>query len=137
MNKPALLTSVSMRPNRWSASSMMRSAVLASAMSPATASTSPSSDGLIVSEFATTAHPSRRYPATTAAPMPREAPVTMTTLACGSAMNGLVGVRRGCACQVVEMGGQRVDLRGLDGAHLVAEMFARSFRSVGYQVAHV
>ena len=39
-----------------------------------------SSDGLIVRAFATTAQPSRRYAATTLAPMPWESPVMMATL---------------------------------------------------------
>jgi hypothetical protein len=57
---PALLTSVSMRPNRSSVASMIRAAVAGSAMSPSTVSTSGSSDGLIVPAVATTAQPRPR-----------------------------------------------------------------------------
>jgi hypothetical protein len=47
MKMPALLTSVSMRPNRAMPSDITRSAVFRSAMSPGTARTSSSFDGLI------------------------------------------------------------------------------------------
>ena len=77
---PALLTRVSMRPNRSSAPSMIRSAVAGFAMSPSTVSTSGSCDGLIVRALATTAQPRPRYPATRPAPMPCDPPVMMATL---------------------------------------------------------
>src|ERR1700733_7151036 len=80
MYTPALLTRVSMRPNRPSAASMIRSAVAGSVMSPATASTSGSSEGAMVRALATTAQPCARYPATRPAPMPCEPPVMMATL---------------------------------------------------------
>src|SRR5580698_2503586 len=80
MNTPALLTSVSMRPKRSSAASMIRLAVAGSPMSPATVSRPGSADGLILRALATTAQSRLRYPATRPAPMPREAPVTMATL---------------------------------------------------------
>jgi hypothetical protein len=54
MKRPALLTSVSTRPNLLSASPITRSAVSASAMSPWTLTMSGSSDGAIEREFATT-----------------------------------------------------------------------------------
>ena len=49
-------------------------------MSPATVSRSGSSDGLIVRALATTAQPCLRYPATSPAPIPREAPLMIATL---------------------------------------------------------
>jgi hypothetical protein len=52
---PALLTSVSMRPNRARPSEIARSAVLRSAMSPGTARIRSSSVGLIDRAVATTA----------------------------------------------------------------------------------
>ena len=55
---PALLMSVSTCPKRSSAAPTIRSEVAVSAMSPATVSTSGSSDGLMVSALATTAQPS-------------------------------------------------------------------------------
>jgi Short repeat of unknown function (DUF308) len=61
---------VSMRPNRSSAPSMIRSALAGFAMSPSTVSTPGSSDSLIVRALATTAQPRPRYPATRPAPMP-------------------------------------------------------------------
>src|SRR6516165_5244927 len=91
MYTPALLTRVSMRPNRSSAPSMIRSAVAGSAMSPATVSTAGSSDGLIVRALATTAQPRPRYPATRPAPMPCEPPVTMATRCPLLSMMGLPG----------------------------------------------
>ena len=69
MAAPALLTSVSMRPNRSSAASTTRPAVAGSVMSPATVSRSGSRDGLIVRALATTAQSRLRYPATRPAPM--------------------------------------------------------------------
>jgi hypothetical protein len=54
MKSPALLTSVSMRPNRATPSEIARSAVSLSAMSPGTARTSSSFDGLIDRAVATT-----------------------------------------------------------------------------------
>src|SRR6202020_3203241 len=86
MYTPALLTRVSMRPNRPSAASMIRSAVAGSVMSPATASTSGSSEGAMVRALATTAQPRARYPATRPAPMPCEPPVMMATLPAVSAV---------------------------------------------------
>ena len=79
MNTPASLTSESTLPKRSSAAPTIRSEVAGSAMSPSTATRSGSSDGLIVSAFATTAQPRRRYAATTPAPMPWEPPVTIAT----------------------------------------------------------
>jgi hypothetical protein len=56
MKIPALLMSVSTRPNLARACSMTRCAVAGSAMSPATVSTPGSSDAVMEREFATTAH---------------------------------------------------------------------------------
>jgi hypothetical protein len=56
VKSPALLTSVSVRPNRSSAAPVIRSAVAGWVMSPATVSTSGSAEGLIVRALAT-AHP--------------------------------------------------------------------------------
>src|ERR1700722_18053121 len=69
-----------MRPNRSSAASMIRPAVAASVMSPATARTCGSSEGAMVRAVATTAPPRAGYPATRPAPMPCEPPVMMATL---------------------------------------------------------
>src|ERR1700684_3120964 len=80
MNTPALLTSVSMRPKRSSAASMIRLAVAGSPLSAGTGWRSGPADGLILRALATTAQSRLRYPATRPAPMPREAPVTMATL---------------------------------------------------------
>jgi hypothetical protein len=55
MKRPALLISVSMRPNRSSACSVTRRAVAASAMSPGTARTFGSVEVGIEREVATTA----------------------------------------------------------------------------------
>ena len=54
MNTPALLTSVSTRPNFPTASPITRSATAGSVMSPATASTSTDASGLMDRELATT-----------------------------------------------------------------------------------
>jgi hypothetical protein len=54
MKMPALLMSVSMRPNRARPSEITRSAVVRSAMSPGTARISSSPDGLIDRAVATT-----------------------------------------------------------------------------------
>ena len=59
---------------------MIWSAVAGSAMSPSTVRTPGSSAGLIVRAVATTAQPRPRYPATSPAPMPWEAPVMTATL---------------------------------------------------------
>ena len=79
MNSPALLISVSMRPNFSRPSWTIRSAVAGSAMSPLTVTTAGSSDGGIEREFAMTAQPCLRYAATMPAPIPCEAPVTIAT----------------------------------------------------------
>ena len=55
-------------------------AVAGSVMSAATASRNGSGDGLMVRELAITAQSRLGYPATSPAPMPREAPVMMATL---------------------------------------------------------
>src|SRR5487761_318905 len=76
---PALLTRVSTRPKRSIAWLMIWSAVACSEMSPSTVRTSGSFDGLMLSEFATTAQPRCRYPSTRPAPIPCEPPVTIAT----------------------------------------------------------
>src|SRR5262249_41855310 len=85
---PALLTSVSARPKRSSACDTMRSAVLGSAMSPATARISGSDDGLIERELATTRKLRSRYPLTRASPIPCDAPVMIATF-CSAPMMDL------------------------------------------------
>src|SRR4051794_14346437 len=86
----------------------MRSQVAGSVTSPATATVCASRDASIARELATTAQPRRRYAATTPAPIPREAPVTITTLvasgvlAAGSSVIGFLsqpGARRRSTCQ--------------------------------------
>src|SRR6516162_3410904 len=88
MKAPALLTSVSMRPKRSSASDTMRSAVLGSTMSPAIVRMSGSDDGLIERELATTRKLQSRYPLTRASPIPCDAPVMIATF-CSAPMMGL------------------------------------------------
>ena len=79
-NIPALLTSVSTRPNFSTAPPITRSATAGSAMSPATARTSPRGvglDGPGVGDDAVA--PRRGYPRTSPAPMPCDAPVMTAT----------------------------------------------------------
>src|SRR3954469_8086059 len=79
MKIPALFTTVSIRPKRSTAASTMRLPTPGCPTSPGTASTIGSSPSRIVREFATTAQPSLRYPATRPAPIPCDAPVISAT----------------------------------------------------------
>src|SRR5258708_40062660 len=79
MNMPALFTSESMRPNRLRPCSTIALAASRFEMSPATARTSGSLEGLIDREFATTREFRSRNDFTSPAPMPCDAPVTMAT----------------------------------------------------------
>src|SRR3954452_25294149 len=80
MKMPALLTSVSIRPNRSSVRFITRPAVSGSAMSPAAVRKLDSSAAWIDRDVPVTAYPAPRNAATRPAPMPCEAPVTSATL---------------------------------------------------------
>src|SRR5580692_9375535 len=79
---PALLISTSIRPNRDTAVSAIFAAVRGSPMSPSTSATfAAAANGfalVMFREFATTLYPRSRNDWAAAAPIPCEAPVTMT-----------------------------------------------------------